>query len=196
MTSEWQSVTNFGKYLHGMDTLKELVMQTLNAFPDIKLHIVDTFCEGLLLFYSFLSLSFIFIPEVFSSFVCFVIPRGFFFILLPHPCSTSSVSPDSLLLIPNLQSSPFTFVFSPFFFYSIIFGKFCLFSPSLREWHRWIQDNDASGAHSYTPWLAPSIWKAHWKEAGLVWYTQLLYQKDRWAVEIHGRMEPTRCDHY
>ena len=46
MTNEWESVTNFGEYLVGMPTLRKLVMQTLRAFPDIKLHIVDTYCEG------------------------------------------------------------------------------------------------------------------------------------------------------
>merc|ERR1739838_934933 len=46
MTSDWESVTNFGVYLHGMPKLRKLVTQTLKAFPDIKLHIVDTFCEG------------------------------------------------------------------------------------------------------------------------------------------------------
>jgi len=46
MPSNWQSVTNFGEYLEGMPMLRKLVMQTLKAFPDIKLHIVDTYCEG------------------------------------------------------------------------------------------------------------------------------------------------------
>jgi len=46
MTNDWESVTNYGEYLHGMPLLRKLVMQTLTAFPDIKLHIVDTYCEG------------------------------------------------------------------------------------------------------------------------------------------------------
>jgi len=46
MPEDWQSVTNFGEYIQGMDKLKTLVMQTFKAFPDIKLHMVDTFCEG------------------------------------------------------------------------------------------------------------------------------------------------------
>merc|ERR1712083_1177009 len=33
-------------YIHGMENLTRLVLNTLTAFPDIKLHIVDTFCTG------------------------------------------------------------------------------------------------------------------------------------------------------
>ena len=46
MTDDWESITVMGEYLQGMDQLIGLVNTTLIAFPDIKLHIVDTFCEG------------------------------------------------------------------------------------------------------------------------------------------------------
>ena len=46
MTEDWESITVMGEYLRGMDQLIELVNTTLVAFPDIKLHIVDSFCEG------------------------------------------------------------------------------------------------------------------------------------------------------
>merc|ERR1711872_706622 len=35
-----------GEYLRGYEKLEPLVLDTMIAFPDIKLHIVDTFCEG------------------------------------------------------------------------------------------------------------------------------------------------------
>ena len=46
MTEDWESITVMGEYLQGMDQLIGLVNTTLIAFPDIKLHIVDSFCEG------------------------------------------------------------------------------------------------------------------------------------------------------
>ena len=46
MTEDWESITVMGEYLRGMDQLIELVNTTLVAFPDIQLHIVDSFCEG------------------------------------------------------------------------------------------------------------------------------------------------------
>ena len=46
MVEEWESITFMGEYIKGMENLTALVLNTLTAFPDIKLHIVDTFCEG------------------------------------------------------------------------------------------------------------------------------------------------------
>ena len=46
MTHSWQSVANFGEFVEGMEALQHLVMDTIKAFPDIKVHIVDTYCEG------------------------------------------------------------------------------------------------------------------------------------------------------
>merc|ERR1712012_1137202 len=46
MVDDWESITFMGEYIKGMENLTALVLNTLNAFPDIKLHIVDTFCEG------------------------------------------------------------------------------------------------------------------------------------------------------
>ena len=46
MVEDWESITFMGEYIKGMENLTALVLNTLNAFPDIKLHIVDTFCEG------------------------------------------------------------------------------------------------------------------------------------------------------
>ena len=46
MVDDWESINVMGKYLRGMDEAIRLVNETLIAFPDIKLHIVDTFCEG------------------------------------------------------------------------------------------------------------------------------------------------------
>ena len=45
MTEDWESITAMGEYIQGMDGLIELVNTTLVAFPDLKLHIVDSFCE-------------------------------------------------------------------------------------------------------------------------------------------------------
>merc|ERR1719206_1603741 len=46
MTEDWESISVMGEYVRGMDELIRLVNITLVAFPDIQLHIVDTFCEG------------------------------------------------------------------------------------------------------------------------------------------------------
>jgi len=46
MVDDWESITFMGEYIKGMENLTALVLNTLTAFPDIKLHIVDTFCEG------------------------------------------------------------------------------------------------------------------------------------------------------
>ena len=46
MVNDWESITFMGEYIKGMENLTALVLNTLTAFPDIKLHIVDTFCEG------------------------------------------------------------------------------------------------------------------------------------------------------
>ena len=46
MADDWESITSMGEYLQGMDEVIHLVNITLTAFPDIKLHIVDTFCDG------------------------------------------------------------------------------------------------------------------------------------------------------
>ena len=46
MAKDWESITVMGEYLLGIDQAIELVNITLIAFPDLKLHIVDSFCEG------------------------------------------------------------------------------------------------------------------------------------------------------
>ena len=46
MVEDWESISVMGEYVRGMDELIRLVNITLLAFPDIELHIVDTFCEG------------------------------------------------------------------------------------------------------------------------------------------------------
>merc|ERR1711970_1134872 len=46
MTDDWESLENSGVFIKGMDALIELVNVTLEAFPDMRIHIVDTFCEG------------------------------------------------------------------------------------------------------------------------------------------------------
>jgi len=46
MVDDWESISVMGEYVRGMDELIRLVNITLMAFPDIQLHIVDTFCEG------------------------------------------------------------------------------------------------------------------------------------------------------
>jgi len=46
MVDDWESISPMGEYLRGYDKLEPLVLDTMRAFPDIKLHIVDTFCEG------------------------------------------------------------------------------------------------------------------------------------------------------
>merc|ERR1711879_719918 len=46
MVDDWESISPMGEYLRGYDKLEPLVLDTMIAFPDIKLHIVDTFCEG------------------------------------------------------------------------------------------------------------------------------------------------------
>jgi hypothetical protein len=46
MVDDWESISPMGEYVRGMDELIRLVNITLMAFPDIQLHIVDTFCEG------------------------------------------------------------------------------------------------------------------------------------------------------
>ena len=47
MVDDWESISSMGEYIRGYDKLENLTLTTMNAFPDIKLHIVDTFCEGL-----------------------------------------------------------------------------------------------------------------------------------------------------
>merc|ERR1712079_384740 len=46
MADDWESITSMGEYLQGIDEVICLVNTTLTAFPDIKLHIMDTFCDG------------------------------------------------------------------------------------------------------------------------------------------------------
>jgi len=46
MVDDWESISPMGEYLRGYEKLEPLVLDTMIAFPDIKLHIVDTFCEG------------------------------------------------------------------------------------------------------------------------------------------------------
>merc|ERR1712038_1050171 len=46
MVDDWESISPMGEYLRGYEKLEPLVLDTIIAFPDIKLHIVDTFCEG------------------------------------------------------------------------------------------------------------------------------------------------------
>jgi len=46
MTRDWQSVSSYGLYLSGMKELKQLLSDFLGAFPDLRLHITDVFCEG------------------------------------------------------------------------------------------------------------------------------------------------------
>ena len=46
MVDDWESINVMGEYIRGIDEVIRLVNETLTAFPDIKLHIVDTFCEG------------------------------------------------------------------------------------------------------------------------------------------------------
>ena len=35
-----------GKFIQGYEPLEKLVDETLAALPDLKLHIIDCFCEG------------------------------------------------------------------------------------------------------------------------------------------------------
>jgi len=46
MVDDWESISSMGEYIRGYNKLENLTMTTMTAFPDIKLHIVDTFCEG------------------------------------------------------------------------------------------------------------------------------------------------------
>ena len=46
MVEDWESISPMGEYLRGYRQLEALVLNTLAAFPDIRLHIVDAFCEG------------------------------------------------------------------------------------------------------------------------------------------------------
>jgi len=46
MVDDWESISSMGEYIRGYDKLEHLTLTTMTAFPDIKLHIVDTFCEG------------------------------------------------------------------------------------------------------------------------------------------------------
>jgi len=46
MVEDWESITYMGEYVKGMENLTSLVLNTLTTFPDIKLHIIDTFCKG------------------------------------------------------------------------------------------------------------------------------------------------------
>merc|ERR1719239_635872 len=43
---DWESISSMGTYVRVYDELERLLDETLVAFPDIKLHIVDSFCEG------------------------------------------------------------------------------------------------------------------------------------------------------
>ena len=47
MVNDWESISSMGEYIRGYDKLEHLTLTTMTAFPDIKLHIIDTFCEGL-----------------------------------------------------------------------------------------------------------------------------------------------------
>ena len=47
MVDDWESISSMGEYIRGYEKLEHLTLTTMTAFPDIKLHIVDTFCEGL-----------------------------------------------------------------------------------------------------------------------------------------------------
>ena len=46
MAEDWESISVLGEYSRGLEAVLELVNITLTAFPDLKLHIVDSFCEG------------------------------------------------------------------------------------------------------------------------------------------------------
>jgi len=46
MTPDWESLSSFGKFIQGYEPLEKLVDETLAAFPDLKLHIIDCFCQG------------------------------------------------------------------------------------------------------------------------------------------------------
>ena len=46
MAEDWESISVLGEYSRGLEAVLELVNITLTAFPDIKLHILDSFCEG------------------------------------------------------------------------------------------------------------------------------------------------------
>ena len=46
MAEDWESISVLGEYVQGLEAVLELVNITLTAFPDLKLHIVDSFCEG------------------------------------------------------------------------------------------------------------------------------------------------------
>lgn len=46
MTPDWESLSSFGKFIEGYEALDQLVTETLTAFPDLQLHIIDCFCQG------------------------------------------------------------------------------------------------------------------------------------------------------
>ena len=46
MAEDWESISVLGEYSRGLEAVLELVNITLTAFPDLKLHILDSFCEG------------------------------------------------------------------------------------------------------------------------------------------------------
>merc|ERR1711973_1079981 len=46
MVDDWESISSMGEYIRGYNKLEYLTLTTMTAFPDIKLHILDTFCEG------------------------------------------------------------------------------------------------------------------------------------------------------
>ena len=46
MAEDWESISVLGEYSRGLEAVLELVNTTLTAFPDLKLHILDSFCEG------------------------------------------------------------------------------------------------------------------------------------------------------
>jgi len=46
MVDDWETLGIMGEYTRGMDELVRFVKEMLIAFPDMKIHIIDTFCEG------------------------------------------------------------------------------------------------------------------------------------------------------
>ena len=46
MAEDWESISVLGEYSRGLEAVLQLVNTTLTAFPDLRLHILDSFCEG------------------------------------------------------------------------------------------------------------------------------------------------------
>ena len=46
MDEDWESISVLGEYSRGLEAVLQLVNTTLTAFPDLRLHILDSFCEG------------------------------------------------------------------------------------------------------------------------------------------------------